>query len=216
MWVLKLWKINILQSIYSKHSPHHLWGACAEESACAWIEGRGKEIISFQLQSEAGSVIIRERKYMFSWEVEDNITVVLWFGPGDLCYSLPTTSALRFGHGQPDFSFPLSLPISRSIAKKFEQTIFSQAWKLLIFFHSVLHLRSQFRMHSWGQLWFCFLFFVFLIASPWQCGLAWTIDVLLVPSPVKGTFASACTLAAICSFRHWWGSDVGFTLQEQA
>lgn len=125
-----------------------------------------------------------KRKYMFTWDVEKNITVMLWFGLGDLCKSLSSSSALWFEHGQPDFSFPLSLPIFKGIRKKFEQTIFSQAWKPPILFHSILYIQPV-ESRFLRELWFCFLLFLLSIVAPLICSLTLTSNVLLMPSPVQ-------------------------------
>lgn len=190
---------------HSKHHSNHLSGTSKEESACAQTGVKGRETISLQLWSKTGSVVIRERKYMFTWDVEKNITVVLWFGLGDLRKSLSTSSALWFEHGQPDFSFPLSLPIFKGIRKKFEQTIFSQAWKPPILFHSILYIQPV-ESRFLRELWFCLLLFLL----SWYAALLWPVMSCSCLPLCRGTLALAQTPAAICSFRHRRDSKVFF------
>lgn len=133
---------------HSKHHSNHLWGTSKEESACAQTGGKGRETISLQLWSKTGSVVIRERKYMFTWDVEKNITVVLWFGLGDLRKSLSTSSALWFEHGQPDFSFPLSLPIFKGIRKNLSK-LFLVRLESHLFFSIPYYIYSLLSPDSW-------------------------------------------------------------------
>lgn len=144
---------------------------------------------------------------MFAWDVEENITVMLWFRLGDLHGSFPTSSALSFEHGQPDFSFPLSLPIFKGIIKKFEETIFSQAWKPLFFFHSILYIYIYilFRPDSWGAALILFPLFLLLIVAPLKCSLTLTSNVLLVPSPLQ---RDSCLGTDLCCYLQFHAQTV--------